>query len=120
MKKLFRSPVFFGCLAGLALVLSYAFGGGKGLLGMASGLVGTTVNLAALWMVIRLLGGVIGDDPPPRLGATLTVFVFMLKLPILIGLGFAMNQVGKPAPQAFLLGLALVYSALVGWTQARA
>lgn len=113
------SAPFFAAVAIAATVAAFALGGWQGGVGMAVGIVGTSFNLWALWRVCALLGAVAEDQPQPKFGSVVTVFVFLLKLPVLIGLGLAMQRVGGPAMTCFLIGLGMVYFALVGWALAR-
>lgn len=99
----------------LACVLAFAVAGEIGLAGMALGLVGTGFSIVALWWVVRLTGGMAPMGAAPKLGASLAVLAFFVKLPIFIALGLVAQRLGGPAPACFLLGLGLVYSALVGW-----
>jgi hypothetical protein len=106
--------------AGIAIILATAAIGGLWAgAGMTLGLAGTAFNCWALWRVVSLLGAVGNDQPPPRLGAVLTVFVFLLKLPLLIALGLFAQTLPYPAMPCFLGGIGLVYFALVGWAQVK-
>jgi|DewCreStandDraft_4_1066084.scaffolds.fasta_scaffold203845_2 hypothetical protein len=102
----------------LACLLSFLIAGEVALAGMALGLVGTGFSILALWWVVRLTGGLAPLGAAPRFGASLTILAFLVKLPLFIALGFLAHRLGGPAPGAFLLGLGLVYFALVGWALA--
>jgi len=102
-----------------ALICSFAFGGQSGLEGMALGLAGTGFNLWALKAVIGLASAHSVNDMARRKGTLLIVLAFLMKLPVFIVLGLVAHRIGGPAPACFLLGLALVYLALVGWSLAK-
>lgn len=85
---------------------------------MALGLFGSGFNLLAMWGVIRLMGGLSRADAPSRIGAVLTVVAFLVKLPLIFALMFLAHAIGGAAPGAFLIGLGMVYSALIGWALA--
>ncbi|HRI43006.1 MAG TPA: hypothetical protein PLL78_09425 [Fimbriimonadaceae bacterium] len=102
----------------LACVVTFAAAGEIGLAGMALGLVGTGFSIVALWWVVRLTGGLAPLGAAPRFGASLAILAFLAKLPIFIALGLVAQRLGGPAPGCFLLGLGLVYLALVGWALA--
>jgi hypothetical protein len=94
----------------------------KGLLGaegMTLGIVGSLINLGALWGIIRLIGTVSTGGPNGKLGAFLTVLAFLMKMPIFIGMAFAARGLGPSATSCFLFGIALVYFAMIGWVLAR-
>lgn len=119
MKRLFRDPKAWLFASVIAVAISYAVGGQLAAVGMACGILGTAFNMFALWLIIRLLGGTMADRPLPRFGAFVTVVMFLIKLPVLILLGFAMQRLGSEALNHFLIGLGLVYFALVGWSQSQ-
>ncbi len=101
------------------MLLSFVFAGSTGLIGMAVGLAGTTFNTWALWGAIRLLGKAHGRKDPGRFGAFFIVLAFLVKLPVIVLLGMMMQRLGGAAPSCFLVGLLLVYSALIGWAMAQ-
>jgi hypothetical protein len=107
------------CSAGTALIASRVFAGQAGLEGMALGLFGTAFNLWALKAVIGLSTTHSASELGRRKGTFLIVLAFLMKLPVFIVLGLVAHRVGGPAPGCFLLGLALVYLALVGWSLAK-
>jgi heme/copper-type cytochrome/quinol oxidase subunit 1 len=119
VKKLWRSPAAWGIASLIAVGISYAVAGNLGAIGMACGILGTAFNMFALWLIVRLLGGTMADRPLPKFGAFATVVMFLIKLPVLILLGFAMQRLGEVALTHFLIGLGLVYFALVGWSQSQ-
>ncbi|MBX3117552.1 MAG: hypothetical protein KF784_00685 [Fimbriimonadaceae bacterium] len=113
------SPLWLITLSLIAIGGSWVFAGWQGGVGMGAGIVGTSFNLWALWRICIYIGEIAADNPQPRVATFVTIFVFLLKLPILIGLGLAMQRVGGPAMPCFLIGLGMVYFALVGWALAR-
>ncbi len=117
MKRYFRDPKAWLVASLVAVGISYAGAGQVAAIGMAAGIAGTGFNMLALWLIIRLLGRNMADRPLPRLGAFVTVVVFLMKLPVLLLLGFAVQRLGQVALNHFLIGLGLVYFALVGWSQ---
>ncbi len=102
-----------------ACVASGWVSGERGAYGMALGLFGATFSILALWGVVRLLGDWCRDRPPSP-GMQLVLFVaFLLKIPLLWVAWLVAGRIGGMAPSCFLMGLALVYSALVGWVLAQ-
>lgn len=83
--------------------------------GMALGLAGTAFCVIALWGMIKMLGRTYEDVKQARFATGLLVLAFFAKLPVYMALGMLAQRLGGPAPTCFLLGLALVYCALVGW-----
>lgn len=119
MKRAIKDPILWVICSLLAVAASYGIGGSMGAIGMAAGILGTAFNMFALWLIIRLLGNAMADKPQARFGAFMTVVMFLIKLPVLILLGFAMRNLGPTALNHFLIGLGLVYFALVGWSQSQ-
>ena len=118
MRRLFRDWRIGALVGAIALLSAYAFMGLVGLAGMSLGLVGTTLNMFAMRWATLALGKSIQDEVMPRgfsIGASLA---FLLKLPVLVLLGLWANSLGTEAAVCFLIGLALVYSFLVGWVLA--
>jgi hypothetical protein len=102
-------------LTGLLLIGCQHFAGEQGLKGAALGVFATGFNTLALWGIVRLFGYAYQKGTPPRLGASFAVIAFLIKLPLFIAFGVLAQRIGGPAPACFLLGLAMVYSCLVGW-----
>jgi hypothetical protein len=103
----------------VAVALTAIFGGVLGLAGVLLGLVGSAFNLWALWAVIRLCGKLIETQKPEGRGTFIVVLAFFVKLPLFIVVGTLSYRLGGAAPACFLVGVALVYSALVGWVLAQ-
>ena len=118
-RRLLQDPRIYTGGALIAVVLAYALSGLKGFEGMILGLFGTTFNLWAMWKIITLIGKASEVGRPQRVGATLTVLAFLVKLPLFVALGIVAQRLGGAAPGCFLAGLGLVYSALIGWALTR-
>jgi hypothetical protein len=108
-----------GVSAAALVVCAFAFGGPTALQGALLGLAATGFSIGALWWIIRLSSS--GQAGPKRtpVGTTLVVLAFFVKLPLFIALGALAHRIGGHAPACFLMGLALVYFALVGWALAQ-
>jgi hypothetical protein len=108
---------------GLALVLIdlifWATQGVKGGEGFTFGIVGAAFNLWALWAIIGLGAAAAPYPKSSRLMAVAIVVAFFAKLPVFIGLGLFCIHIGPPSLGCFIIGVALVYSATVGWALAR-
>jgi len=87
--------------------------------GMVLGVLGTSFSLVVLWLSIGLAGRMASTEQTPRAGTFLLLLAFFVKLPLFGGLILLSQRIGGDAPTCFLLGLALVYSAMVGWAQVR-
>lgn len=120
----------FYAVAGAVLLaapaIAYAVAGEPGFVGMSCGLVATTFNLWALWLMIRLAGKFVTPDPghhPNRgkvnRGTVIVVTAFFIKLPVFAVFAWVAQRAGERALTAFAIGILLVYSAMVGWAQGR-
>jgi hypothetical protein len=83
--------------------------------GFALGVIGTACGILGWWFAIRLLGSVFKDEKASPMAGCLTVAFLFLKLPLILLAWRATDLMGPPAPQFFLYGLALVYSATIHW-----
>ncbi|MEO8616587.1 MAG: hypothetical protein ABI600_15700 [Luteolibacter sp.] len=99
----------------LACIGAFLWGGGAALLGMVMGLVGTFLNLAGLWGVVSLANASQERQEQPGLGGALIGIGFLIKLPILIGIGLFAQKLGAVTFDAFLYGLAVVYGLLIAF-----
>ena len=108
-----------GAAAAALVVGAYLFGGVSGLQGAALGLCATGFSIGALWWIIRLSTGSEAGPKRTPVGTSLVVLAFFVKLPLFLALGTLAHRIGGHAPGCFLLGLALVYFALVGWALAQ-
>ncbi|GMV88742.1 MAG: hypothetical protein AMXMBFR81_16730 [Chthonomonas sp.] len=93
--------------------------GAAGAYGMALGLFATTFSILALWGVVRLLGDWCRDRPPSTAMQFVLILAFLFKFPLLWAAWVVATRIGDMAPSCFLMGLGLVYSALVGWVLAQ-
>jgi hypothetical protein len=114
-----RFWIWSGFAALLTLTLCYVFGGNTGLAGAALGICGTSLNNAGLWAVITLLGAAGSESAPSRLGATVLVLLFLIKLPVFLLLAMLSLRIGGAAVPCFLAGLAVVYFSTFWWALAR-
>ncbi len=114
-----KPALAFALVSIAATVIAFFAKGRIGAEGMVLGIVGSLINLGALWGVIRLIGSVVTDTATGKLGAFLTVLAFLMKMPIFVGMAFAARALGPSATSCFLLGIALVYFAMIGWVLAR-
>jgi len=99
----------------IAEICSGAIFGWKGFVGMGIGLGATWFNSWALWAIVGVLGNAARQSQSTKGGTALIVTAFLLKLPILVGLGLLMRMIGGPALPCFVAGLGMVYFALIGW-----
>jgi len=118
MKELYF-PLWTKILSAILLVASFVVGSFQGSLLYLLGIVATGMYLYATWQVIKLFSMNVlnGTKPVP----TMTSFFIALgfKLPIFILLGLWVRNLDFRFQCCFLLGLAMVYSWLVGWSIAR-
>jgi len=120
--KQFFTDWRIGLTVGLiATLICYFVAGPKGATGMALGIFGTSFSMLALLGIIRLAEKVAahpGADVQPSFGSSLAVLAFLVKLPVVVGLGMYAQSLGTVPMNCFLWGLGLVYFAMVGWAQA--
>lgn len=119
VKRVARSPVTFGVLSALALLISALTFGIRGVAGMTVGLGATTIGSYFLWQVIRLAGKAVTEGATAQSTTILVVLGFFLKIPLLLAAFWAANRIGGAAPACFIAGVVLVYFALVTWAAAR-
>ena len=100
----------------VAIVVALITAGLKGALGLSAGIVGALVNLYGWWRIIGLTSSAIETRRGRSLGASFIVLLFFAKLPIFIALAFAISKLGRAPLGCFLIGVGLVYCALVGWS----
>lgn len=110
--------VYLG-VALVAILGAFLARGGQGAAGMALGLTGTGFSVTALWLLIKQLGKVPADSRRSKTTSILIVIAFFAKLPLYMVVGILAYRIGGGAPTCFLLGIALVYFALVGWALAQ-
>lgn len=85
---------------------------------MALGILAGTFSFWALWRIVLLLGTISEETASSRLGWVLPTLAMLMKVPVLVAGWTGANQAGGAAPTCFLLGIAMVYCALVGWAVA--
>ncbi len=96
-------------------------------IGMALGIGGATFNLWAIWLMTGALGRLMKDPSEDfkietkkaKIASVLIVLAFFSKLPIFLSFAIITRRVGPPALTCFLVGVGLVYFALIGWTLAK-
>lgn len=82
------------------------------------GVGGTAAYLWTTWMAVRAMGTTAaGAALQPRQMAVLLV-ALGLKFPVILGAMALARTLGPDGPTFFMLGLALVYSGLIGWAVA--
>jgi hypothetical protein len=106
-------------LALVALVGAYAIAGANGLIGMAAALGAGGIGVVALAGTSFLVGRLMADRGTPKIGTTIILLAAFVKFPLLIGAWFFVKRLGGGAEGAFVSGILLVYSALVGWAATR-
>lgn len=94
-------------------------GASQGLSGYALGVFGTGFSLLTLWGITRILAHSNTPDTPPLRGAALIVVAFIVKVPVFAGATMLAYRIGGTATTCFLVGLGLVYFALVAWALAQ-
>jgi hypothetical protein len=102
-----------------ALIYCHRLGGQPAIYSLMLGIIATAFSIAVIWGLILISTG----SPPTTAGARATtvviVIAFLLKAPILISFWGLASAAGESARSCFLIGLGLVYCALVGWALAR-
>lgn len=114
-------------LIGAVLAIGGAFFlGQKQGIGMALGIAGASFNLWAMWLMTGALGSLMKEPLDEefqikkiRIASVLIVLAFFSKLPIFLALSMFTRHLGGPALNAFLLGLGLVYLAMIIWALTR-
>lgn len=100
----------------LVAVVSWALGNRLGLIGFLLGAGASCLNLVGWWLLIRLMGSE-PTEKAAKLGAGCSVFLFFLKLPLLIAAWYLAQKLGPETTAPFLMGLGLVYSWMLVWAQ---
>lgn len=102
-----------------AFLLLFAFlvQGSLATQGLALGLGATTFGIVLLWLAVKQTGRLAEQNAKPYRGGVVIGLGFLIKLPLFVGCGMLAQALGGPAPTWFLIGLGVVYSALVGWAQ---
>ena len=116
MRRLFT---FYGVAAVLSLVLSYVFGGPRGLYGMSLGLGSTAFNFIAFRAALYVIGRTVQETKRTDAAAVFGVMALFVKLPIWCICAMIAQRQGGVVLNCFLIGLGLVYLAAIGWAQAK-
>ena len=98
----------------MAIGTSYFFGGRLAMIGMTLGIAATTFNLVALALAIRTFSRMMADQDNAFWPTAGILAAFFAKVPVLIVVGMYARSLGPVAFDPFIVGLLLVYSALVG------
>lgn len=114
-----QNPLTAVVLVALALAGAALVGNVNGLYGMTMGLTGATVGAAGLILVTKLTGAAATAGAKPSLGVAASLFIFVIKIPLLYVLWTLAQSLGGSAPGCFLAGVLLVYSGLVAWAVSR-
>lgn len=114
--------LFHDWRAGVALsifIILFAFlvQGALAAQGLALGLGATTFGIVMLWLAVKQTGRLAEREAKPYRGGVVIGLGFIIKLPLFVGCGMVAQSLGGPAPTWFLVGLGVVYFALVGWAQ---
>lgn len=110
-----------GVLAAIFLLASsFVWQGTLAIAGLALGLFATTFSLVFLWLAVLQTGKLAAENAKTYRGGVVVGLGFLIKLPLFVGLGMVAQGLGGVAPTWFLIGLGVVYFALVGWAQTRA
>ncbi len=121
-----KSIVTFAVAVGSAAIcIAFLFGRPSGI-GISLGILAASFNLWAMWLMIgafgRMMNEKMEDDSVEakraRIASALIVLAFFSKLPIFLALSMLTRHLGDGALTCFLVGIGLVYSALVGWALA--
>ena len=112
----FRTYLVVGILS---IAVAWIFRGTSGAAGMALGLGGAGFSICALWYLITLIGKTPPDTVRAKTTSALIVLAFFAKLPFYMIVGMLAHRIGGGADTCFLLGVGLVYFALVGWALAQ-
>lgn len=115
MRAQFQKPVVYLVLAALFTVAAYPWGITASV-GMLLGILATTLGWFGWWIALKLLTS---DPRERRLTGCGTVVIFLMKLPIWIGMLFYAKSISEVAAQAFIFGTLVVYSLAVAWAQTR-
>ena len=109
--------------AGAAVALLIGCGllrGPIGAAGLALAFGGATLNLWAWWAIVGLAGRAAKEGGTPRLGSSLVVLAFLVKLPVFVGLFALARHLGNSAVGPFIFGTILVYFSVTTWAATRA
>lgn len=117
MRRFFKSWISAAAVATVVVLGSWAIRGSTGAMGAGIGLAGIGFNFWALWMGVRAFGNTFARHPgaKPKGAGWILGLAFLLKLPIVVGLGLYTQSLGSGAMDCFLIALAVVYFWAIGW-----
>ena len=96
---------------------AYWLAGWRAAAGMSLGIAASAFGLFMWWKVIDLAGRSVQTEKiRASFGGCITVAGFLVKLPLFVGAGFLALKLGDASRTCFLIGLAQVYLALIGWS----
>ncbi|HXH60312.1 MAG TPA: hypothetical protein VNI20_03040 [Fimbriimonadaceae bacterium] len=95
------------CLAALV------FSGWRGLVSIALGMVGTAVFLWGTWIIVRVFSEASQRPGKKRIRTPIMVLALLLKIPLVYAGWIVALKLGPFGPGWFLVGLGLVYCAVV-------
>lgn len=115
--KMAYFPVWIQVMSVTLGVCSLIVGSFLGLGHFFLGLVSTAFFLFVTWKAIQFFGTVVGQGGKAGPSLISLFIVLGIKLPFIIGLSFYIQSLELRQQGCFLMGLALVYSWLIGWVQ---
>ena len=114
MKSIYM-PIWVRITSAILLIISLFIGSIMGGLLYLVGIVSTGLFIYASWQVVKLfsMNVVSGTKPVPTM---ISFFIALgFKVPIFVLLGLWIRNLDFKFQSCFLIGLAMVYSWLVGW-----
>ena len=116
MRKAY-SPIWFRVLSVLLLLASLSVGSLVGLGHFVLGFISTGFFLFVTWKAIQFFGTLVGHGGKPGPSLMSLFIVLGIKVPFIVALSFYIQSLELRQQGCFLMGLALVYSWLIGWAQ---
>lgn len=113
-----RRPTTHIAWSAAAVGLSAAVAGPEGAAGMALSLLATGFGAVMLVQIVRILSSTQASSENRPAGNIWLVGGFLLKFPAIFGAMFSAYLLGPWSIGCFIVGMLLVYSALVGWALA--
>jgi hypothetical protein len=118
MRKVYF-PLWIQVPTAVLIITSIIVGSLTGLGHFALGLISTGFFLFVTWKAIQFFGTVVGQGGKPGQSLISLFIVLGIKIPFIIGLCFYIQSLELRQQGCFLMGLALVYSWLIGWAQSQ-
>ena len=106
-------------MGSLPLIAAGTATGWHGFAGYALGAGGAALNLWAWWLLIGVLGNVVGEERNAKGATSVVILSFLLKAPILFAIVLGARRLGPDATLWCVAGVVLVYSLLVVWALGR-